>query len=763
MSPPKNLSLLLVEDNPTDRLLIRETLMDSLNAPHHLSEASSLAECLEILGQKNIDAVLLDLGLPDSEGERSFLKILEMAPDVSLLVLTGLEDEEAGVSAMRHGAQDYLIKGQCDGPTLARAVLYAVERHRISSELRDLATRLGETTRRLRDSEARTREIIEANEDAMLVIDENNIVHFANKSSCQMLGMKMDKLLGQPFRYSFDRLRSGDLEIRREDGTTCQVEVRISQTVWDDNKAHLITLRDVTKRKEYERELRLFRTLIDHSSDALEILDAQTGQFLDMNKTGCTRLGYTLEEVKQRRIHDVDTMLNDENWLLRSGLIAKGEVHTLEGIHRTKSGSTFPVEVNLNYVELDRPYFVAVVRDVTERNSLEEQLRQAQKMEAIGTLAGGIAHDFNNIMGAIRGFTELALRRSQDDQVGKFLGTVVTSCERATKLINKILTFSRMQPDSRQQIKLNEIIEESADLLRATIPSTIEIEVDVSPDLPCILASAGQIQQIILNLGTNAMHAMDDGKGKIRLCMGSVYLDEDFTSKHNNIKPGDYVFLCISDTGSGIPAEVLERIFEPFFTTKEQGKGTGLGLSMVHGIVQQHDGVITVKSTPGEGTTFKCYFPVHNEEPDEAPKTNQEEIPGHGETILLVDDEESLLHLGRESLSLLGYNVETCASATQALEKVLSGDNKYDVILTDQTMPEMTGLELARAVIERFPEQRIIISTGYSALLTQEVATEAGVRAIIRKPEGIVKLSQILHKTLKQDKSTPDMFMVHSE
>jgi signal transduction histidine kinase/ActR/RegA family two-component response regulator len=364
---------------------------------------------------------------------------------------------------------------------------------------------------------------------------------------------------------------------------------------------------------------------------------------------------------------------------------------------------------------------------------LTHQLRQAQKMEAIGTMAGGIAHDFNNILGSIMGFTELAL----DDAVPggdqhSNLNEVLTAGRRARDLVKQILAFSRRGEQSAHVVSLKQVAQEVHKLLRASLPASIDLELVIDAE-PNVLADDSQINQVLMNLAINASQALDDHKGKISIRLGQAALDQSFCDQHPGTAPGEYAMLMVKDNGSGIPDEIIERIFEPFFTTKSQGQGTGLGLSVVHGIVQSHSGAITVKSQLGKGTTFRIYIPLIN---DLAQEINTEipDLPQGRERILLIDDERALLQYGRQSLTRLGYKVETRDNSLEALEYFKAHHNELDLVITDLTMPHLSGDALAGEMRKLQPCMPIILCSGLDSTISPQMAKNIGLAAVIGKP-----------------------------
>jgi signal transduction histidine kinase/ActR/RegA family two-component response regulator len=385
-----------------------------------------------------------------------------------------------------------------------------------------------------------------------------------------------------------------------------------------------------------------------------------------------------------------------------------------------------------------------------EREQLAEQYRQAQKLEAIGTLAGGIAHDFNNIIAAITGYTELAKMDVSDrPEVVAHLNAVGKASSRAASLVRQILAFSRQQEHERKPMQLRHVVREAMDLLRATVPAMIEFDVSLATDLPPILADASQMHQVIMNLVTNACHAMGNQAGRLGVELESWQVDTELAQLHPGLRAGAYVRLSVSDTGHGMDAATVSRIFEPFFTTKAAGEGTGLGLAVVHGIMQAHEGVVTVYSEPGEGTVFRLYFPALAS-PASENATEAAPVPkGAGQRILFVDDEPALASLGGKVLERLGYSVQTQTSAALAVELVRAQPSAFDLVVTDLAMPLMTGTDLARELRQVRPDIPILLVTGHSATLTAERVQTMGIHDLLTKPLSVHALGTAVQRALQ--------------
>ncbi len=393
--------------------------------------------------------------------------------------------------------------------------------------------------------------------------------------------------------------------------------------------------------------------------------------------------------------------------------------------------------------------YILFSKDISRIRELESDLRQSRKMEAIGTLAGGIAHDFNNILMAIMGYTDIALLHSGDNQkLRDKLGQVQNAAERAGHLVTQILTFSRQADQKRSVIKIASIVGEAMMLIRASIPATIEIRQEIADKDIKILADPIQVHQVLMNLCTNAFHAMKETGGAITVTLDRVSLEKEALESHRGLSPGDYARLEVLDTGKGMDPSIVDRIFEPYFTTKEHGEGTGLGLAMVHGIVRKHSGLITVDSRMGEGTVFRVFFPVSEEAAEEKEAGDAITVQGGSESILLVDDEKILTELGAEMLENLGYRVTPKTSSIEALRAFKEAPEAFDLVVTDHTMPVMTGAELAENLLGLRPEIPIILCTGFSEQITEKSARELGIQAFLMKPLVIQTLAATIRKLL---------------
>lgn len=436
-------------------------------------------------------------------------------------------------------------------------------------------------------------------------------------------------------------------------------------------------------------------------------------------------------------------------WLARK---LSTPIHQLtEGAKRISEG-TFGKEISSNaqgeLAELIKS-FNQMQEALKEREQLMTELQQSQKLEAIGTLAGGIAHDFNNILSAIIGYGELTQKRlPEDSQEHQYVSHILKAGERAKDLVSQILTFSRQSQPQQLPTDIEPITKEILKLLRASLPSNIEIKSNVNVGGKMILTDPTRIHQIIMNLCTNSFHAMEEEGGLLEVNLSPEIIDEAQAASIPDLNPGDYLHLSIRDTGCGIDQKILKRIFDPFFTTKERGKGTGMGLAFVHGIMKENKGCITVDSEIGKGTSFHLYFPVLKTSYGEDASHLFPSIKKGSGRILFVDDEEEISQMARKMIEFLGYDITTCTSSVEAFELFEVQPDKYDLVITDQTMPEMSGTQLTKNLLSIRPDLPIILCTGHSTVVSAENAADFGIREFIMKPYTLQKFSDAIHKIL---------------
>jgi len=528
-------------------------------------------------------------------------------------------------------------------------------------------------------------------------------------------------------------------------------------------------IRERTAKLEYEVGQRKqaedrFRLLIETAPTGILICD-EKGRITEGNAQLQRMFGYTREELVGQAVE----MLVPEQH--RGGHVGHRAAYVsspqtrpmgvgMELRGRRKDATTFPLEISLGpLVTAEGTWISSTVVDISERKKLEQQLQVSQRLESVGQLAAGIAHDFNNILTAITGNVKLALTGlPADHPVHQSLAEIQKGSLRATQLVRQILTFGRQDAPKRQVIKLAPVVEEALKLLRAGLRAGIEIRTHLDSGLPDVFADATQIHQIVMNLATNAADAMaKQSVGVLEIRSEPVIVDADLARTTPELHEGSYVRLSIRDSGCGMDKATTARIFEPFYTTKPLGEGTGLGLSVVHGIMKTHGGAITVYSEVGKGTVFQLYLPAAKEAAaDTRPLQTQGELRGHGERVLYVDDEEPLVFLMTRMLTQLGYKVTGCTEPEKALETLRSRPHDFDVVVSDLSMPQMSGIDLAREILQTRPGMPILIASGYIRPEDNERVRSLGLPDLLLKPDTIEELSQSLHNIFAKSKRSTD-------
>jgi PAS domain S-box-containing protein len=503
-----------------------------------------------------------------------------------------------------------------------------------------------------------------------------------------------------------------------------------------------------------------FREIYNTTSEAIFIRNIQTYILVGANQAMTDLFGYSLDELKKLSISEIssgDPVFTQQKAQENIKKVLREGPQVFEWNYRRKNEESFWAEVTLKQAEIDgRQRILGVIRDITERKSFERQLVQSQKMEAIGTLAGGIAHDFNNILTPILGYVQIAMiHLKEPDKLKEDLDEVLRAVQRAKELVQQILTFSRKEGQQVSPTNISLIVKEALKLLRSSIPTTIEIRQKIDPNCGLVMANPTQIHQVLINLCTNAYHAMRENGGILGISLVPFTVDTPENLTLKNLPQGHYLQLEVSDTGHGIDKTTVSRIFEPYFTTKAKDEGTGLGLSVIHGIVKTLGGEITVYSEIGKGSTFHVYLPIIEGIIEKSATGRLEPPPGGNECILLVDDEEIILKVQKEMLTNLGYRVETYMSPDEAFQFFTEHPGFCDMVITDMTMPKMTGDVLAGKMLTLRPELPVILCTGFSEIINREKALAIGIREFLNKPVELYELAHTVRRILDLNRTAP--------
>ena len=548
--------------------------------------------------------------------------------------------------------------------------------------------------------------------------------------------------------------------LRRRDGAVriCSLFARFIDKI--DHRLLMAVYLDITDRKRAEEALRFTQFAIDHMADAAFWMTSDA-RFFYVNQAACRALGYSLDELKRMTVADIDPDFPMETWSDFWNELREERHLVFQTSHRAKAGSVYPVEVQANFVEVDgREYNCTFARDITarkrvdeEREKLQAQLNQAQKMESVGRLAGGVAHDFNNMLGAILGYTELGMMEvSPTDPIHGTLKDIQKAAQRSVDITRQLLTFARKQTVAPKVLDLNETLEGMLKMLRRLIGEDIDLAWLPGRDLGQVRVDPSQIEQLLANLFVNARDAIRD-TGKITVETGTVTFDETYCAAHAGFVPGEYVLLAVSDDGCGMDAETLSHLFEPFFTTKAVGKGTGLGLATVYGMVKQNNGFINVYSEPVQGTTFKIYLPRHATEAGRTTKKDAAQPAARGnETILLVEDEPMILDITKTMLEHQGYTVQAAATPGEAIRLAREHAGEIHLLMTDVVMPEMNGRDLAKNLLSLYPNIKRLFMSGYTAnVIAHHGVLDEGVQ-FIQKPFTVQTLAAKVREVLAETK-----------
>ena len=643
----------------------------------------------------------------------------------------------------------------------------------ISSEFNEMVKQVQLRENKIREAETKYRNLIESSTEVIFTTDMSGSLMFMNPRFETWTDHKITDFFGQYFLRMFspstrtlseekfhacmrgEKIPLFEIELEKKDKSVVHMELNLTSQYDGANKqvGTLGIARDITKRKESETMLRKYEQMIASTMDQMWLID-RNYKIQAVNDAFLNVWQVSREEIIENSIAELD------GWKQFDTDIKPFVDRSLNGENvRHQSWSDFP-EGGRHYMDVSyHPIYdagkqvsgvVVSERDVSERKSLEDQLKQTQKLRAIGTLAGGIAHDFNNILSAIIGFGQMI--EMFDVKGNTSLATrvehILKGAYRAKDLVDQILTFSRHSDQEKKPLKLSPIFKEALYLLRASLPSTVKIKEAIDCPNDVTLANPTQMHQVLMNLCTNAAQAMEPKGGILTVSLRQCDLNAEDASIDTKLKPQAYIQLSITDTGKGIAESEIERIFEPFYTTKKPGEGTGMGLAVAHGIINDHDGVVRVESRIGAGTTFHVFFPRLDIKLDSPhAKSALPILRGKGE-ILFVDDEKPLVIYSKEILEYQGYSVEAQTSSIKALDLFLADPDRYNLVITDQTMPDLTGFDLAARIHKVRPDIPIVLCTGFSSPGTEEMTMANGIRLFVKKPIGPRQLAEIANQIL---------------
>lgn len=705
----ESLNILVIEDDSTQTFFLKQTLKNNKLFDADLYTTERLSDGIAMAKSYRFDAALLDLQLPDSDGLETFESLREAVPEMPVIVISGLYDQSTASEILRNGAQDYIHKSKLDEIVLARTIHHAIERNRFLRKIE-------QQKKEIEKSEYRTRCIIESSTDAMLIVDFEGKIQFVNPAAANMFGCATEELLLQTFGYPVSSESLIEIDILRSNREVGTAEMRVVKLDWHGSPAFLCSLRDITERKLSELRIREQATLLDKASDAI-IVRNLSGEITFWSKGAERIYGWERRQALGRNLNDLVMLDEKQHATATSVLQRKGEWKG-EQSHTTQDGREILVQSRWTMLinEREQPYAIlAINSDVTEQKSLEAQTLRSQRMESIGTLASGIAHDLNNVLTPVTMTVDM-LKDKVSEEGLKSLELIETNIQRGAFLIKQVLSFGRGMDGECVSINLMHIARELERIVKDTFPPTIEFSLSGPNQVWHIQGDPTQMHQILLNLCVNARDAMPDG-GSIKIKIENQVVDETYDDKNLELAPGDYVCICVSDTGEGIPKDVQERIFDPFYTTKPVGKGTGLGLSTVLAITKSHKGFLSLHSEVRNGTQFRIYFPRHIPDEDEIKTETATPVRmrGNGETILLVDDEAMIRKAARNTLEHYGFVVLEAINGLDAIETYSKHKEDVALVLTDMSMPVMGGQETIAVLRSLDPQIPIIGSSGLGA------------------------------------------------
>jgi two-component system, cell cycle sensor histidine kinase and response regulator CckA len=802
--------VLLVEDSPADALIVREELADATGASFALTHVEEMSAALRSLRGSPFDVVLLDLGLPDADGLDAFTGLHAAVPDVPVIILSGRNDEKMAMHAVHAGAEDYLVKGQGNAVGLVRSIQYAIERTRAKETMAAHA--------RQQQAVAALGQHALAGVDIDLVLAEATeiVAQTLSTELCKIVQLlpggeslflrsgigwneglvgrtTVDVDLGSQAGFALrmkqpvlvedlaEESRFKPSSLVRDHGVVSGVSVVIQgrRAPWGvlgvhSRKrrafaAHEVTFlqtvahvlgeaieRKVTEAALHESDAR-FHQVVENIHEALWILEVETKRVVYVSPRFADIWGCSETVLLGSPNAWLDSVHPEDRDRIR-GLTAKGTMggkgETYRIVRPDKAvrwirHRTFAARDGAGRVRR----IIAVAEDTTEQRKLEEQFLRSQRMEAIGTLASGVAHDLNNILAPVLMTAELLTARAQGGRDRELLSMMAQGAQRAAQTVKQLLLFSRGMEGQRGLVQVRHLLKEMGGIMRETFPREITIVENPEPDIWPVVADATQLHQVLMNLCVNARDAMPNG-GTLTVGARNLHLGPDEVHIHPDALPARYLVIAVTDTGHGIPPDILNRIFDPFFTTKELGKGSGLGLSTVVGIMRSHGGFMTVYSEPGHGSVFRAYLPAAGEAALSALLQPGTPSPlGRGELVLVVDDELAIREATREILELNQYRVLTAADGREAMNVFLKERENVRLVLTDVMMPVMSGIALVRALRGLEPGVKVIAASGLDHDGKRNELAALGVSEVLMKPYAPTQLLAAMRRQLSTGRS----------
>ncbi|GAM08669.1 blue-light-activated protein [Geobacter sp. OR-1] len=699
--------ILAVDDDPNNLAVVRDCLQE---CNYTVLVAEDGESAVTRADYALPDLILLDVMMPGIDGFETCrtLKARESTRHIPVIFMTALAETGHKVKGLEAGGVDYITKPFQREELLARIAVHL--------QLRDLTSRLQEAKETLEKKVAeRTLDLAIANREL-----------------------------------------EDEIAVRQ----AAQEQLQAKAVILEEKLAELQQTQNALGKSE-----RKFRAIFDQTFELMGLLTPD-GLLLDANQAALNYCGAKESAVIGKPFWETPWWSYSEaqrgNVREAVAMAAAGGIVRFEAKYRDADNKIHYIDFSIKPLMDDDGNVLMLIsegRDITTSKKLEQELRQAQKMEAIGTLAAGIAHDFNNILTSIVGNTEMALSNiPAGEPVRRNIERVLESGSRATDLVKQILTFSRQSEQELKPVLLAAIINEVVNLLRSTLPSTIDIRtaIDIPPEDALVMADPIQLHQVLMNLCTNAAHAMRSDGGVLAITLNEVMADDSLISRHPSLKPGPHVILTVSDTGHGMDSSTVGRIFDPYFTTKKPGEGTGLGLSVTLGIVQSQGGTISVYSEPGQGTSFQIYLPKTDAKIAHSANKAEDPLPTGKERILFVDDEQLLVEMAQEMLNALGYHVVAVTSSLETLERFQAQPFAYDLLITDMTMPGLTGRELSRSIRAIRPDMPIIMCSGFTEFINAAEAKEAGISEFLMKPYSTASLAKAVRKALDEVFGQPE-------